>query len=305
MSSAGMFFAAQSLLARIKFYGKVVDQHGEPLEGAEIRASVGGGGPMAPGSGGGLYTTDKNGLFKVKGRGQDLSIEIYHPDISEYIVQSPSGGLSVRAYFDPYENEQSVGAGWTDHTQRKNPFIFKVWREAVFGDVYDSEYSGGSVLANNGVHTWSINQDPRKNYWSHEDGFNPEGILAVSCTRGEDRDPNEAEWRNAGSWSMTIAPVKGGIQSAADDDWYLNLAPETGYQPETSVSRQAGSADYVIRTSQNYYFSAQNGKIYGSLRIRFDPFGGRYPDRCRIRIDFKHTINGSRHLAIKGKEMYK
>jgi len=61
-----LFKAIDSITGPIEFYGRAVDQHGEPVEGAKVVYSVN----SAPGFGGpGRYTatTDGDGRFSVSG----------------------------------------------------------------------------------------------------------------------------------------------------------------------------------------------------------------------------------------------
>ncbi|MBQ0713242.1 MAG: hypothetical protein KBT53_09800 [Porticoccus sp.] len=299
---AGTFFMARNMLVDIEFYGRVVDQNGMPVEDAQVQIGVSGGGALAPGSGSGIINTDEDGVFRLDAKGQRFSVSIRHPEISTLAMRSVNGAITQEPYFDPYKNDQSVGVGWTDHSDRKNPYIFKVWREAGFGNVFSSGGMDGGVKVDDGFYTYMENPNQSKKFWwIKEKGINPKGYVAIKCIRDSDvHDSSAPPHRQYGSWSITIAPIDGGIQPASVNDVYLNRAPESGYQPSISVGRQASNPDYAhMLSNQTYYFTAQNGKVYGSMRITFEPFWSE--DSCIASIKRKYTTDGSRNLAVKGK----
>jgi hypothetical protein len=123
--------------------------------------------------------------------------------------------------------------------------------------------------------------------------------IVTTCVR-EPKEP-DLHWRyQKGSWSITFRPIEGGIQGT--DDFYLNEAPESGYQSELTVSMERGSPDYKVATykpKHYYYYYKDKGKlIYGSLEVTFEPY--LYADECHVTIK-KDKINpsGSRNLATR------
>ena len=95
-------------------------------------------------------------------------------------------------------------------------------------------------------------------------------------------------------WQVSITPVDGGIMTT--DDLYMNLAPENGYMPSLTVDMNTASPDYQdVLGDQRYYFTSQNGQVYGALFVYYEP---HRKDHCKITIEYKVNLNGSRNLAV-------
>jgi hypothetical protein len=66
---------AQANVHDIEFYGKVVDQNGDPVQGVKILCGAGGG-PLGGGSGYIRLTTDEQGVFRISEKeGHSLQIQ--------------------------------------------------------------------------------------------------------------------------------------------------------------------------------------------------------------------------------------
>ena len=298
---------SRAMLLPMKFHGQVVDQHGLPVAEAEVRAAVTGGG-LHPGDGGGFYTTDAEGRFVVKGRGQNFGIlSIEHPQVSEFL-----GAYGRRrAFFVPYETEAGDGEGadgnWQDHQKAKNPYVFRVWRVERFGTVF-VELSPIYVPPDNRFYTYfvedarysgsgNIKEGEKRWVRTEQPGVQAGGVLAVRCFRGSDGNGDPVVWRSGASWQMTFRAIGGGIRFIPEGEVYLNEAPETGYQQEISFGYQAGSEDYQrgIKNKQKLYLKAQQGGVYASLEINMYPFSQKV---CSTAGDLKYTLDGSRSLAV-------
>jgi hypothetical protein len=258
----------------IEMYGKVVDQHGQPVAGAEVYMIVAGGGTFAPGSGQVTVTTDEAGLFRVQAKGQQIEIlSVKKSNLTQTFFERISGKRNsvlldaVGRFGEQYS--------WRSYTTPDKPFVINVWRVEKFEKVVTGY--GGHFPVPNGATS------------------EKRGII-VSCER-EPKEPN-VHWRHQkGSWSITFRPIDGGIQET--DDLYLNEAPEIGYQPELTVAMKRGDPDYKvnIQPARRYYYTAYNGKWYGSFSATFEPY--MYDDECRVNVIYKHNPNGSRNLAVK------
>ncbi len=258
----------------IEMYGKVIDQHGHPVAGAEVNLMVAGGGSFAPGSGPVAVTTDAMGMFRVQAKGQEVAIgSVKHPQLSsvKFRVGQDVAGIEHLDAVGRFGEQYS----WRSYTTSDKPFVINVWRVEKFE----------KVALNSG-------------YLEPVPGGKPEehaGVV-VTCER-ETKEPN-VHWRHQkGSWSITFRPIDGGIQET--DDLYLNEAPESGYQPELTVAMNRGDPDYKvnIQPARRYYYTAHNGKLYGSFSATFDPY--MEDDTCSIQVAFKYNSNGSRNLAVK------
>jgi hypothetical protein len=260
----------------IEMYGKVIDQHGEPVAGAEVYMIVAGGGTFAPGSGPVTVTTDEAGLFRVQAKGQEISvISVTHPKLTRALYRTRWGNIETGAErlfaVDSHGEEYS----WRTYTTPDKPFVINVWRVEKFE----------KVTSESGAISPSPNGEP----------VEFAGVKVI-CER-EPKEPN-VHWRHQrGSWSITFRPIDGGIQET--DDLYLNEAPESGYQPELTVSMKRGDPDYKVKIqpARRYYYTAHNGRWYGSFSATFDPY--MYDDYCRVGVTNKYNQNSSRNLAVK------
>lgn len=269
-----MLNMAQSRNLSIEMYGKVIDQHGQPVVGAEVNMMVAGGGSFAPGSGPVRVTTDEAGMFRVQAKGQQMEIlSVKHPNLTRPVF-NVAGVKRVYGFLD------TVGRfgeqySWRSYTSPDKPFVIDVWRVEKFEKL---EHGSGGFL-------------PVPNGKNDEQA----GII-VSCTR-EEKAPNTHWSDQKGSWSITFSPIDGGIQET--NDLYLNEAPESGYQPELTVTMERGDPDYKvnIQPARRYYYTAHNGKWYGSFSATFEPY--MFDDKCLVKIAFKYNPNSSRSLAVK------
>jgi hypothetical protein len=283
----------------LDFYGKIIDQHGLPVAGAKMRYELGGK-FLAPGKGAGLLETDEEGRFEIHSEGGSLVLYgIDHPKArlfyppprrrpTDNTTDSPQR-VSIRI-LGYQETSGGNNLLWTD-TSPEKPHVFTAWRVDNYEAVQSGSASAG-IKSDGRVYTYDFTKkDKAGRYDPYPMEGLKEGQLRVSCQR----DPIENR-RDYKDWSVTISPVEGGIQ--ATDDYFLSLAPESGYQASITIEKNIGSKDYSpIAYAQRFYFVANNGQTYGSLYININPH--KKADQCAIFItQYKINENGSRSLAI-------
>jgi hypothetical protein len=262
----------------VKMYGRVVDQHGQPVAGAKVQMVISGGGAFAPGTGRTFFMTDTDGRFEVTGKGQGLSIlNVEHPQLSAVYFKHPRSGRKDRGADLEAVSRHGEIASWRTYNTPEKPYVIPVWRVEKFEN----------VKSDTGGYSPKPNGEPSER----------RGIVAW-C----EREPKESglHWRyQKGSWSITFRPIEGGIQET--NDFYLNEAPLEGYQSELKVSMVRGSPDYKVAIhdpKHYYYYHMKNGKrIYGSLEATFAPY--MYKDECRVNVNYIYNPNGSRNLATR------
>jgi hypothetical protein len=266
----------------VKMYGRVIDQHGQPVAGAKVQMVISGGGTFAPGTGRTYFVTDEDGLFEVSGKGQEIHIfDIEHPQLSAVYLKYPGMDLKRKSVSLDAVGAHGEETSWETYNSPDNPYVIPVWRVEKFEKVK--------------VDTGRFHPLPDGMPSKRATRF---GIVAT-CVR----DPKIADlhWRKqTGSWAVTFKPIDGGIQET--NDFYLNEAPEGGYQSEFTVSMEKGIADYKVATNKPkylYYYYMEKGKrIYGSLEVTFEPY--LYNDECHVTIkQYKLNLSGSRNLATR------
>jgi len=285
----------------VNFYGRIVDQYGEPVMGAKVTYGLGGA-FLAPGKGMGQTVTDAEGRFEIHNEGGSLSLDkVEHPDIDfQYplpTVNTDSSLLwpkNLSMSFYGYQPTQGGGeALWTDTTS-DTPYVFTAWRVENYEDVLTGNINGYYVPDGR---IYTLNFEGRQFKERKIEGI-ADGHLRVSCTRGPMQ--HHRDWVD---WQVTLSPVEGGIQIT--DDLYMNLAPESGYQPSLTIETRTDSPNYKQQLrNQRYFFTAHNGQVHGSLFLHIDPhiYDTSSQYGCRININyFKVNTSSSRNLAVKPK----
>jgi hypothetical protein len=279
----------------VNFYGRIIDQNGEPVVGAIIPYELGGS-ALSGSNGAGQVLSDANGNFvinRVKGSGLLLKT-INHPDIefgypipehSERTTYSSSllNQMNVRG-FQSHEGANDVL--WTD-TSPENPYVFKAWR--VGGEVgqYSNDLKVGEFSTKfdyEKLYTVNFLKPIMEQFKEGE----YEGQFRVIFHR--EADAEDVTQR----WEARLIPVDGGIQVTKDP--YMNIAPEDGYEPEIHIVREKTGYDSIDNLSnQQYYIKANNGQIYGSLFVAFNAKSSS--GRMRVIINYKLNVQGERSLV--------
>jgi hypothetical protein len=288
-------FGFKAGMLPINFYGKIVDQNGQPVVRAEVIYSTTGA-FLAPGRGMGFVYTDDQGRFEIHSEGGSLNLAgIVHPRAVLYYPRSGSPGYSEpnERFKRVYGGQPRQGANellWTDTSPAK-PHLFTAWRVEHYENIRHGRMDG--QMRPDGTHyTFDFDKKDRfgrVNSFALEGGKG--GYLHVTCSRVPIEDV--MDWQD---WMVTFTVVDGGIQPT--DDYYLNLAPEIGYAPSLTIEQRKDSKDYQPEMlGKRFYFTAKSGLVYGSLYARIEPH--MKPELCRVVLSYKINENGSRNLAIK------
>jgi hypothetical protein len=298
-------FALNSGIGDIKFYGKVVNQYGKPLPNAKIHYNAIGK-FYATGSGPGHVFSDSRGKFIIDVHGSAIDIiNIDYPNAMYVaITEEADGGGEMyhkgNIFWGFQKSGRSKNLVWKDYNQ-KIPFVFDVW----VVDQAEAKLQKSNVSWNRSEINIAPDGSPFtvvlttvKRQIQYFPGTRQDGDLIVNCERESMTVP-----RDRSDWKITLRPVKGGIQKTADR--YLNQAPQTGYLSSVDISRKFGNQNFQAEVhNQRYYFTAQNGEVYGTLFIDFKPFrlsnksgdNAEVEQYCRLYIEYKVNREGDRNL---------
>ncbi len=268
------------------FYGKVIDQHGKPVDGAKVTYLVEGQ-FLAAGSGQGWTLTDNQGMFLIEGEGAKITVQdIIHPQINYNPPLTTKNSILTAG-----RNVPDRIVLWKKYTA-DNPYLFKAWWVEEFENVL-AGWTRESLPPDGTVFTYNVLGKKKRRRIPWVEG-EVGGHFRFSCERSE-----MSKHRDYKDWKVTITPVDGGIQQT--DDIYQNVAPETGYQPSFVLEQLKSSPDYQHQIiNQRYFFYANNGASYGSLFVRINPHRFRSGvGECKIVVSYKINLNGSRNLAVK------
>ena len=286
---------ALSTLPNITFYGRIIDQYGQPVRGAKVRYS-GTNTYLSAGAGRGQVVTNTDGFFEIDTEGAALNLgAIFHPDI-EYAYQKDSGVggeisqamLKSTKYFLSQQDKNGIYATWRNHTEKDKAYIIHAWRLGEYGGAIEGGVSFG-------LHTgkmYTINLTHADKHKRISEGLH-DGDLRITCTR-----PHIESYYDTGNWSVSIVPVNGGIVET--DDLYMNLAPVSGYQAKLEINMHKDNPNYQkALLNKRYYITLNNGQKYGSLFVNIMPFVSIEDDACSIQITSKINPTGSRNLELK------
>ena len=128
---------AMAALPKITFWGRVVDQYGQPVVGAAIY-NAGGNAWLSSGGGSGFAHTDDEGYFKVRNSGAGLTLsQIVHPEI-EYGYPPEQGPRRYERERQPFLisskrfisqiDEGHPSDSWRKYTKKSKAYEIKVWR---------------------------------------------------------------------------------------------------------------------------------------------------------------------------------
>jgi len=237
----------------IKFYGRAVDQYGDPVPAAEVMGMVLFNTGARVGEKPVTTTTDVQGYFQFTDiEGQDLGI-----------------GFKKEGYeYNSYNSSFSYSYFEADHKRHipdpKNPVVFTLWKgqDAEALVQYHREWrfpvNEGSVRIN--LETGKMGQ--------------PEADLIVTISRNPLRMPYGTR---GFAWKATVEVVDGGLIRAGKRDYY-NLAPESGHVPRLEQVQEAQNPnDYSVKWTweesikDTFFISSRHGKNIARVHLYIRP----------------------------------
>ena len=252
---------AEAAVKDILFYGKIVDQHGDPVPGVVVKYKAQSQ-YLAAGTGFGETMTDGDGCFNTKGaEGVGLSIR-------EFI--KPGYQFTGIEEFDNFQRfENSVL--WRDFTKEK-PFVFKAWKVNQYPSVNVGETTFGfdlGVFYSMDFTAASVNRVKQR------------GVLDLDLQVIIDHDES--------GWKVKLLVPNGGLIET--EDYFLNLAPEDGYQKEVTLR---GAKEKYVEISKKYYIHSR-GRVYGSLQTNIRPY---HKNTSAIRFHYVMNLENGRDLVV-------
>lgn len=269
----------------INFYGRALDQFGDPVDAAEVQGSV----MYNTGARSGVTRahtiTDAQGYFQFTDlMGQDLGIGIkkeryeYHPEYSSFSF----------SYFE------------ADHKRHepdpKNPVVFGLWKKQGAEPLIHYDRVWRFPLTANPV---KINLRSGK-----MDDEDPDIVVSVS------RTPLQMRYGQRGfSWAAIVEVVDGGLIRVGSVDYY-NVAPEWGYQSrfehvqeaEDSHEAQLGRLKWTWSESMadHFYISSHQGRHFAHINLRIRPNSDHQEgdNEALVEAEVWLNPNGSRNLEF-------
>jgi len=223
----------------IVFYGRLADQFGNPVVGAQIAANVR------------IYNgvqstvehltvaSDGNGMFQIKGgKGESLGIM---PKKEGYVLATTSTEFK---YSYMYANHFTPDLN--------NPTVIKMWK-----------LQGSEPLV-------SFNKTFKLPYTNAPIYFDL--ITGKTVSSGGDikittsRPSGEVSEHNPQKWSIDFEVINGGFIEISDEEWGVTYsAPDSGYQTDGTFGNNNGP-DLVDKA---FFIQSRNGQIYSKVHLLF------------------------------------
>ncbi len=227
----------------IEFYGKVVDQYGEAVDGASVKASV----MVSTGIRSGWRTattvTAEDEGFDFTGlEGQDVSFVVS----KEGYLFAQREGIYSYTYFEADHKRHIPDAA--------APVEFILWR-----------LQGPERMIHYNRISWDFTCDGKpvgiNLRTARVDGEDPDIIVTVERSP-QIQPPGGRDFY----WRATIAAVDGGLQLAGERDYY-NLAPEDGYAPEYVHVQTATDERPMDQRQQRWHWKrSHDAKLFFKIR---------------------------------------
>lgn len=248
----------------INFYGRVIDQYGEPVVGVEI-THVGHNAVYAAGSGHMRTLTDENGFFSTDGAsGSALTIES---------LSKPGYEFTGRQHFSGHRSDREDDQVWRDYS-KENPFIFKAWKvnNGVFPKISKARATYGFKLGK--IYSMDLMTSDKRR-------VKKEGTLDLDLQVLFERDES--------AWRLVLAVPEGGLIET--EDTFLNLAPESGYQKTLDYS--GSNKDHMV--PRKFYIHSRD-KYFGRLLVEIRPYMRK---GSGLGIDHVMNLDAGRNLEVE------
>jgi hypothetical protein len=242
----------------IEFYGEVVDENSQPVEGAQVSFSE------TYTSGPVQTNTDANGLFSISGvSGAYLSVQVaktgFYASKSNQVSFQYSPAMAAD-YFRPDAN---------------NPVIFHLRKKGAGVSLVTSQQGVSPEVAIGGLTNGVVK---RFNFFRKQVASDGQlELRAVRPPRGE----------RATNWSFRMSIPGGGLVEQQDE--FPFRAPESGYRSSIEFVFQAGDTNWTETLHKRYYIVFGEPAKYGWLDVETGAYRG---------VSLRYAINpdGSRNL---------
>ena len=262
----------------VEFFGKVVDQDGQPIEGATIMATsrqyVESLKEQVAHGGGKVDTkkielkTDADGLFKVSGyRARNLRFESVEKTGYTSSSKLPGGFTFSPSYstqHQPDAAEPVIFPMWKQGTTE--PIVKKHWQKRVVPDgrIYSFDLRNNRVIEGEEA-----------------------GDLRIRVTA----DYNSTTGTTNYPWTIEIEAPGGGI--VATDDPYPYRAPESGYESRFSWNSTNPTGKWTRDLTRTIYIKGRGGEFYASAKLSVKVF---HTNSASITMDTLVNPSGSPNL---------
>jgi hypothetical protein len=264
LSNAVQNWSAQ-VHGQIQFYGKVVDENNQPIEGAGVQFVWAHVWPLPEGTPSTNVISDQEGLFSLSGIiGSSLGVHV-----------SKEGYYDVRSLDNDNFNYSSLPGMTPFQPDSNNPVIFHLRKRGAGADLISAALNV------------KISRDGTPTYVD----FLNKTSGAIGQMQLSQMKPSYETWKQATEWSFSMTIPDGGF--IEENDEFPFEAPESGYQPKLQFDFKVGQPDWETHFTKSYYFIFGNPPRYGQLTVETEIISGG------ARIIYAINPDGSRYLEPK------
>lgn len=219
----------------LDFYGKVIDQHGDPVAGVKVKAGVGLIVSFDSSGGKDYYTeTDTAGRFSFVG------------------IHGAGVGFILTKEGYTFNQRQPASSRPNDYVpDPNNPVIFHMWK--LKGAEPMVSYSVSTAIPCNGTPTSYDLLTGKK--------VSSGGDFVITLTR----NPVNIDRGQPFDWSVTLSFPGGGLMEV--NALYPNEAPADGYQPSVTINMPKDMKNWDAALNRAFYFKIDGGKNYGRMTV--------------------------------------
>jgi hypothetical protein len=237
----------------IKFYGKVIDQHGDPIPAADVRMAA----VDKPWKRPSVYArkTDGNGLFSIEGIvGLDLSVEVSRPGYR--IVPRSEGKPSSTGLFEYSVSEVSVrGPHWPD---KDAPTIFILHKIGVVEPLVKLGEKNFRMARDGTPLTITVDEQG-----AHQ--------VVLRCWNQElQRPAGQRQY----DWKLEVSVPNGGL--LARKDAFAFEAPQEGYAPSDTIEMPASLGNQWRSFAERSYFIRFGDGTFARTKLEMHPGGDHF-----------------------------
>jgi hypothetical protein len=258
---------SQQIHRPIEFYGKVVDENGQPVEGANIDFSWVYYHPEAS------FTTntlsDRDGLFALKGV-VGAEMVVYAGKPGYYTVKSLN---QINFSYSELPGQQPF------HPDPNNPIVFHLRKKGQGADLITSQHGVFPDLEFSGPRDGST---VRVDFFNQKVGT--EGQLELSSVK-------PPRGQAASKWSFRLSVPDGGL--IEENDEFPFEAPASGYQSMIEFDFKAGEINWTDTLHKHYYIVFGQPPKYGRIDVETGAYMG---------VDLGYTINPDDTRNLEPKE---
>lgn len=261
---------AASRAVEIDFFGKIIDQYGEPVAGAIVEF-YGTSGFLVEGSGFGKAQTDINGIFHISdSSGTKLSFKKLYKNGYEIKLSSGSNGNIFESY-QRFDDSLLLD----NYSSKSTAFVFDAWKKEIIANILSSGYNKAFLINN-------------KDYWVD---FT---IMGVKQSLGKTPDSMKVNFSQDGDDITLHLSMLEGKLLETEKTQYMNIAPESGYQNEYFYTFN-GSERGNKPTSKYFFYKTAGKGFYGRVEMVIRPNFKRFKKGY---IRFKYLTNLDQTTAL-------